>query len=121
MGGSGPRARSGSGTEDANTTVGSRDIVGEDVLKKGSKGAKVRRLQGLLLKIDPKSLPKYGIDGDFGSETEAAVLKVLGKTVVTDSDMAELEKRALRAQFPYVAAPASTSQPKPLFLADLGK
>jgi peptidoglycan hydrolase-like protein with peptidoglycan-binding domain len=101
--------------------VGGPDIISEEILRKGSKGAKVRRLQGLLLKIDPNSLPKYGIDGDFGSETEAAVLKILGKTVVADSDMAELEKRALRAKFPYVAAPASTSQPKPLFLADLGK
>jgi peptidoglycan hydrolase-like protein with peptidoglycan-binding domain len=90
-------------------------------LRKGSKGAKVKSLQLLLLRIDPKSLPKFGADGDFGSETEAAVMKILGKTFVSDADIAELEKMALRVRFPYVAAPAGTSQPKPLFIADLSK
>lgn len=45
---------------------------GWPVLKRGSKGTYVRQLQQLLLDRGYK-LPKYGADGDFGSETEAAV------------------------------------------------
>jgi hypothetical protein len=41
-------------------------------LRKGSKGEYVRKLQQLLLDHG-YSLPKYGADGDFGSETQAAV------------------------------------------------
>jgi peptidoglycan hydrolase-like protein with peptidoglycan-binding domain len=42
-------------------------------LHKGDEGSAVTKLQILLLKWNPKCLPKYGIDGDFGSETEKAV------------------------------------------------
>jgi GH25 family lysozyme M1 (1,4-beta-N-acetylmuramidase)/peptidoglycan hydrolase-like protein with peptidoglycan-binding domain len=42
-------------------------------LHKGDYGSAVTALQILLLKWNPKCLPKYGIDGDFGSETEKAV------------------------------------------------
>lgn len=48
-------------------------------LQKGNKGSKVKELQLALLKYDKNILPKYGADGDFGSETEAAVLKALKK------------------------------------------
>ena len=51
-------------------------------LKKGSKGAKVKELQIYLLRIDAKSLPKFGADGDFGSETESALKKIMGTTSV---------------------------------------
>lgn len=45
-------------------------------LKKGSKGEKVRSLQqALIVKFGAAILPKYGADGDFGSETVAAVKK----------------------------------------------
>lgn len=45
-------------------------------LKKGSKGAKVKALQEYLIKRYGKSiLPKYGADGDFGSEMVAALEK----------------------------------------------
>ncbi len=50
-----------------NYTLGSR------LLKKGMEGADVKAMQELLLQLGYK-LPKYGADGDFGSETEAAVL-----------------------------------------------
>ncbi len=54
-------------------------------LSKGSKGAKVTELQQA---IGVENLPKYGADGDFGSETEAALLSVLGKkTVDSQSDI----------------------------------
>lgn len=42
-------------------------------LHKGDYGSAVTALQILLMKWNPKCLPKYGIDGDFGSETEKAV------------------------------------------------
>lgn len=43
-------------------------------LKKGSKGAYVTELQKILMNKGYK-LPKYGADGDFGSETQTAVKK----------------------------------------------
>lgn len=42
------------------------------LLQHGSKGASVRALQ-TLLKLHGYKLPKYGVDGDFGAETVAAV------------------------------------------------
>lgn len=83
-------------------------------LKKGSKGNAVKSLQQLLLKIDSKILPKYGADGDFGSETEAAVLKYLGKkTVDGQADLNKLEQ--LYKSRILVFAQPNTTQPKPLF------
>lgn len=41
-------------------------------LRRGSKGAAVKKAQQLLIERGYK-LPKYGADGDYGSETEAAV------------------------------------------------
>ena len=47
--------------------------LGSRLLKKGMTGTDVKALQELLLQLG-YSLPKYGADGAFGSETEAAVL-----------------------------------------------
>lgn len=47
-------------------TLGSRN------LKRGRKGEDVKTLQQLLMELDYE-LPKYGADGDFGTETEKAV------------------------------------------------
>ena len=44
-----------------------------DVLKKGDKGPAVKEMQLELLKWNASCLPKYGADGDFGTETENAV------------------------------------------------
>ena len=46
--------------------------LGDRVLRKGDEGADVKELQTKLLALKYE-LPKYGADGDFGSETEAAV------------------------------------------------
>lgn len=55
-------------------------------LQKGSKGNLVRKLQNALITLLGKSsLPKYGADGDFGSETEAALQKDGSPTVVEES------------------------------------
>ena len=55
-------------------------------LKKGSKGAKVKELQDAILSYNATLLPKYGNDSDFGSETEVAVNKILGKKSVDSQD-----------------------------------
>ncbi|MBA9002185.1 peptidoglycan-binding protein [Thermomonospora cellulosilytica] len=46
--------------------------AGEPVLSRGDEGDRVRDLQSALLKAGYK-LPRYGVDGQFGDETEAAV------------------------------------------------
>ena len=42
-------------------------------LSRGDHGSAVSAMQESLLKWNPKCLPKWGADGDFGSETEKAV------------------------------------------------
>ena len=49
------------------------------VLSYGSVGSEVTAMQKLLLRWNAKCLPRYGADGDFGSETLAA-LKAFQKT-----------------------------------------
>jgi hypothetical protein len=57
-------------------------------LKKGSKGENVRMLQeSLLAKYGKQILPKYGADGDFGSETVNALTKLGLPTTVTESTL----------------------------------
>ncbi|CAK0767930.1 hypothetical protein CCP3SC1AL1_420020 [Gammaproteobacteria bacterium] len=55
-------------------------------IKKGSKGDKVKEIQQILVGIDANALPKYGVDGDFGSETESALFKYLNKKSVDKQD-----------------------------------
>lgn len=63
-------------------------------LKKGSKGAKVIELQNVIMRINPNLLPKFGADGDYGSETEAAVQKLLGKkTINSQSDIESIKNQ----------------------------
>lgn len=55
-------------------------------LKKGSKGDMVRKLQeALIVKYGKQTLPKYGADGDFGSETSKALTKLGLPTTITQS------------------------------------
>jgi len=55
-------------------------------LKKGSKGETVRKLQeALIAKYGAQTLPKYGADGDFGSETFNALTKLGLPTTITES------------------------------------
>lgn len=55
-----------------NPAPGEDDKTVLPTLKRGSKGEKVRELQAKLLALG-YALPRFGADGDFGSETEAAV------------------------------------------------
>lgn len=62
-------------------------------LQKGSKGAYVTLLQKYILDIDSTLLPKFGADGNFGSETEAAVQKLIGKKSINGiGDLAAMNK-----------------------------
>jgi hypothetical protein len=60
-------------------------------LKKGSKGALVKRLQ---LALGKDKLPKFGADGDFGTETQNAVKAATGKTQV--DSLAEIDAIAAK-------------------------
>ena len=58
----------------AQVTPPSIDVpLGSRLLKCGDKGGDVKAMQELLLQLG-YALPKYGADGEFGSETEKAVL-----------------------------------------------
>ena len=81
-------------------------------LKKGSKGSKVKAVQQIILKIDKGLLPKFGADSDFGSETEAAVFKLLGKkTIESQSDINKLNDILNKKLFPYVTKPDEPKSP----------
>jgi hypothetical protein len=87
-------------------------------LKKGSKGAKVKELQNLILQFDKKALPKFGADSDFGSETEAALVKLTGKkTINSQSELDALRTRLNKANFPYITPSDKIDNPigRPLF------
>lgn len=47
-------------------------LLGTRLLRRGMRGEDVKELQSLLIRLD-YSLPKFGADGDFGSETRAAL------------------------------------------------
>lgn len=57
-------------------------------LTKGSKGENVRRLQeALITKYGKQVLPKYGADGDFGSELTAALKKLGLPATINESTL----------------------------------
>jgi peptidoglycan hydrolase-like protein with peptidoglycan-binding domain len=57
-------------------------------LKKGSKGENVRKLQvALITKYGKSVLPKYGADGDFGSEMVTALKKLGLPATITESTL----------------------------------
>jgi N-acetylmuramoyl-L-alanine amidase len=45
------------------------------MISKGDEGSAVTHFQQCLLRWDPECLPKYGADGDYGSESVSAVTK----------------------------------------------
>lgn len=60
--------------EDAGADAGAA-ALGDRLLKRGARGEDVRQLQRHLLELG-YDLPKYGADGDFGSETEGALKRL---------------------------------------------
>jgi hypothetical protein len=64
-------------------------------LKKGSKGDNVTKLQeALIAKYGSQILPKYGVDGDFGSEVLNALKKVGLPSSVSESTFNVLTQKA---------------------------
>jgi hypothetical protein len=88
-------SRSGSGVspQDLGNIPQAPILVDTFPLKKGSKGDKVVELQTVIFRINPNLLPKFGIDGDFGSETEAAVRKLTNKNTINNQQEIENLKK----------------------------
>ena len=64
-------------------------------IRRGQNNDSVKKLQELLLKVDSKLLPNKGADKFFGSETETALIKVLGKNkVVSQADIDVIKEKA---------------------------
>lgn len=70
----------------------------------GASGSAVKWVQWHLLRWNPGSLPKYGVDGDYGSETRAALLEFkrerieAGVTGITagNTNVGEITRRELK-------------------------
>ena len=62
-------------------TPASEYTLGTRTLKKGAKGTDVKALQEFLMQLG-YALPKYGADGELGTETEAALKKFQAKAGV---------------------------------------
>ncbi|MEQ8542365.1 MAG: DUF4157 domain-containing protein [Coleofasciculus sp. D1-CHI-01] len=78
----------------------------ETLIKKGSSGRGVQAIQQALYDIGIP-LPKFGADGEFGAETDAAVRQFQkGKGLVPDGLVGPKTMAALDARFPPVTLPA---------------
>jgi hypothetical protein len=87
-------------------------------LKKGSRGALVKTLQEALIKTYGKSiLPKWGADGDFGSETKNALLLKGFTEVVDEVTFNKIVNPSQGQQEP--AAPNPTASLKPTLTNDV--
>ncbi len=82
-----PRGSTGSGAASASGNTASNSATSSNFpLKKGSRGENVRLLQqALITKYGKSILPRYGADGDFGTETLAALKKAGLPDTVTES------------------------------------
>lgn len=70
------------------TTSATAERTDSFPLSKGSKGENVRKLQeALITKYGKQVLPKYGADGDFGSEVVAALKKLGLPASITESTL----------------------------------
>lgn len=70
------------------SSTGTSNVSSSNVfpLRKGNKGSNVKLLQeALLAKYGKSILPKFGADGDFGSETETALKKIGYPTIIDQS------------------------------------
>lgn len=91
-------------------------VSGGYPLKRGSRGKLVSSVQQWILKIDKNALPKFGADGVFGAETEAALQKYLGKkTVDSDSDIDKLILTYNQKNFPLMVPQPQPKQTFPIF------
>ena len=58
-------------------------IPARGYFKTGDKGVEVQKMQKILIAICPGTLPRYGVDGEVGSETMNAVYQVQSKLGIT--------------------------------------
>lgn len=62
-------------------------------IKQGQRGANVKKLQQLILSINKNALPKFGADGQFGTETANALKSLIGKSSVdSQADIDAIKK-----------------------------
>ena len=91
-------------------------VLGDQLLQKGCKGTDVTALQETLLKLG-YALPKYGADGKYGAETEAAVLAFQKATTLTqDGKYGSQSNSALMTALEKM----TTSEPKQKYTLQLG-
>lgn len=69
-------------------------ITPRDTIEKGDSGDEVKKIQEALLAAG-ESLPKYGADGDFGSETLAAVKSFQKKHGLTETGIVDATTKKL--------------------------
>jgi hypothetical protein len=63
-------------------------------IRRTQKNESVKRLQQLLLTYDRNSLPRFGADSFFGTETETALQKIIGKKQVdSQADILAIESK----------------------------
>ena len=98
-------------------TPASEYTLGTRTLKKGSKGTDVKALQEFLMQLG-YALPKYGADGELGTETEAALKKFQAKAGVkqdgvygSDTHKAMMDAGADHDAGKEPAEPAEPSEP----------
>lgn len=94
-----------------NTTSKSANIFSNFPLKKGSSGNLVKQLQQALMSQGGK-LPKYGADGKFGSETEAALKSLYKVTTVDETTFNYITKIGNKAKS--VASSSKTTPDYPI-------
>jgi peptidoglycan hydrolase-like protein with peptidoglycan-binding domain len=104
-------------------TIGDLRVpTGDPMLLRGMRGTPVLRLQEGLLAWRPGILPKYGADGGFGAETQAAVealqrARGISRDGVYGPESAAELRRALQGSSPKptpVPAPRPPAGPDPL-------
>lgn len=74
------------------TSITTSSVKNDDFpLKRGSKGNRVTQLQNALVKKYGASiLPKYGVDGMFGKEVEAALVRAKMPTSINETNYTKL-------------------------------
>lgn len=91
-------------------------VLGDRILKKGMKGSDVKTLQEKLMELGYK-LPKYGADGEYGSETIEAV-KAFQKASGLSVD-GQFGPKSLEALMDALAGDAPEDEDKPVVSGDV--
>lgn len=87
-------------------------------LRRGNVGEAVKEMQKMLVGYDDNYLPKYGVDGDFGEETEDALKDFQAKenlevTGVYDDKTKETLEKAVAQEIVEEPEPEPVKEPEP--------